>query len=325
MKKIYVILAAALTTACTANKVDGPAEWETETITVADSSDYSHVSVNIQLPLANDSAMTAMRNTLISIAAGDLRSNYNNNEDFIAQSKMTYKPFEGDTTDAKAVITHGIGQLMSIFDAMSKYTAEEEARLQKEEERVKKLKAQTDSVIDPEDTLVCSYPAPGEHWTYEEKGVLTDTTATYATFCFSGYCENSTAAHPYSSCGAGDITLRRSDGKWITKFFVDGAEDKMQPLLLAGMVRYFRDDCEDKSVNEKNVRSTMQLCDVHGNPVKNIPLPTIWRPVPKKDGLCLIYAQYEVASYAAGMPAFIIPYEDVMPYLTPEAQELLRQ
>ena len=314
MKKIYVILAAALVTACSANKVDGPAEWETETVTVADSSDYSHVSVSIQLPLANDSAMTAMRNTLIGIAASDLRGNYNNNEDFIAQSNMTYKPFEGDTTDAKAVITHGIGQLMSIFDAMSKYTAEEDARLQK-----------PDSVIDPEDTLVCSYPVPGEHWTYEEKCTLVDTTATYATFSFTGYIENSTATHPYSSCGAGDITLRRSDGKWITKFFVDGAEEKMQPLLLAGMVRYFRDDCEDKSVNEKNVRSMMLLCDEHGNPVKNIPLPTIWRPVPKKEGLCLVYAQYEVAPYAAGMPAFIIPYEDVMPYLTPEAQELLRQ
>ncbi len=314
MKKFSVILAAALVTACSANKVDGPAEWETETVTVADSSDYSHVSASIQLPLANDSAMTAMRNTLISIAAGDLRGNYEGNEDFIAQSKMTYKPFEGDTTDAHAVITYNVQQLKSLFDAMSKYTAEEDARLQK-----------LDSINDPNDSIVSNYPAPGEHWTYEEKCTLVDTTATYATFSFTGYIENSTAAHPYSSCGAGDITLRRSDGKWITKFFVDGAEEKMQPLLLAGMVRYFRDDCEDKSVNEKNVRSMMLLCDVNGNPVKNIPLPSIWRPVPKKDGLCLVYAQYEVAPYAAGMPAFIIPYEDVMPYLTPEAQELLRQ
>lgn len=325
MKKIYVIIAAALATACSANKVDGPAEWETETVTVADSSDYSHVSASIQLPLANDSAMTAMRNTLISIAANDLRGNYEGNEDFIAQSKMTYKPFEGDTTDVHAVLTYNVQQLKSLFDAMSKYTAEEDARLQKEEERVKKLKEQSDSLDNPEDTMVYSYPAPGEHWTYEEKCTLVDTTATYATFSFTGYIENSRAAHPYSSCGAGDITLRRSDGKWITKFFVDDAEEKMQPLLLAGMVRYFRDDCEDKSVNEKNVRSMMLLCDVHGNPVKNIPLPTVWRPVPKKDGLCLVYAQYEVAPYAAGMPAFIIPYEDVMPYLTQEAQDLLRQ
>ncbi len=317
-RKIYVIAAAvtALATACTSQKggADAPAEWETETINVADSTDYAYVSASIQLPLANDSAMTAMRNTLISIAARDFRSNYNNQEDVVEQLKMPYKPFEGDTTDAQAVLTHNVKQLTALYDAMSKSTMEEDKKMM-EEQQNDSLAATTDesdSEMQP------------EHWTYEEKCTLEDTTATYAAFNFSGFIYNSRAAHPYSSCGAGDITLRRSDGKWIRKFFVDGAEEKMQSLLVAGMVRYFHDDCELKEVNAKNVFNWL-LSDEHGNAVKRIPLPTIWLPFPKDNGICLVYAQYEIAAYAAGMPAFVIPLKDVEPYLTEEAAALLRQ
>ena len=35
------------------------------------------------------------------------------------------------------------------------------------------------------------------------------------------------------------------------------------------------------------------------------------------------YQQYEIASYAAGMPEFTIPFEDLFPYLTPEAKALV--
>ncbi len=314
-RKIYVIAAAvaALATACTSQKgsADAPAEWETETINVADSTDYAHVSASIQLPLASDSAMTAMRNTLISIAVNDLRGNYNDQEDFISQKKMGYKPFEGDTTDAQAVLTYNVKQLTALYDAMSKSTMEEYKKMMEEQ--------QNDSLAATDESDSEMKP---EHWTYEEKCTLEDTTATYAAFNFSGFIYNSSAAHPYSSCGAGDITLRRSDGKWIRKFFVDGAEEKMQPLLVAGMVHYFHDDCEQKEVNAKNVFDQL-LSDDHGNTVKRIPLPTIWIPFPKDNGICLVYAQYEIAPYAAGMPAFVIPYKDVMPYLTEEAAALL--
>ena len=53
-----------------------------------------------------------------------------------------------------------------------------------------------------------------------------------------------------------------------------------------------------------------------------IPLPA-WTPYPTADGLCFVYQQYEIASYADGMPAFTLPFDEVQPYLTPEARAIL--
>ena len=53
-----------------------------------------------------------------------------------------------------------------------------------------------------------------------------------------------------------------------------------------------------------------------------IPLPT-WQPFPSKDGLVFTYQQYEIAPYAAGMPAFTIPYEDIAPYVLVEVRPIL--
>lgn len=46
-------------------------------------------------------------------------------------------------------------------------------------------------------------------------------------------------------------------------------------------------------------------------------------PVYVKDGLSIIYQQYEVAPYAAGMPSCILPYETVKPLLSVTGQLLL--
>ena len=53
-----------------------------------------------------------------------------------------------------------------------------------------------------------------------------------------------------------------------------------------------------------------------------IPLPS-WQPFPSKDGLVFTYQQYEIAPYAAGMPAFTIPYEDIAPYVLVEVRPIL--
>ena len=53
-----------------------------------------------------------------------------------------------------------------------------------------------------------------------------------------------------------------------------------------------------------------------------VPFPA-WTPYPDEDGLVFTDQQYEIAAYAAGMPNFTIPYEDILPYLTPEAKRLI--
>jgi hypothetical protein len=53
-----------------------------------------------------------------------------------------------------------------------------------------------------------------------------------------------------------------------------------------------------------------------------IPLPA-WTPYPTAEGLCFVYQQYEIASYADGMPAFTVPYAEIKPWLTAEAKSVL--
>lgn len=314
-----MLTAALLTTACTSQKeAEGPAEWETEKITVADSSEYAHVSVEAELPLAKDSAMTAMRNTLISLIAKDIRDTYNDNEDEIQQLHMPYKTFEGDTTDAKAVFAYNLSQLNKFYTAMTKAERVEYDKFRQEE-----AAADTTGQTDPDSVAV---PDPSFR-TYEQTCEFdtTHTTSKAAVFELYAYLNNSEAAHPYSSLGAGHVTLRRSDGKWINQFLVDGAEDKMQSLLLDGMVRFFSDACRDESINRKTVYSQLLLCDKDGNETKHIPLPQWPLLFDKDDGLIFMYKQYEVAPYAAGMPEFTIPLQDVMPYLTEDAKSLLAE
>jgi hypothetical protein len=35
-----------------------------------------------------------------------------------------------------------------------------------------------------------------------------------------------------------------------------------------------------------------------------------------------VYQQYEIASYAVGMPSFTVAYDKLLPYLTPEARKV---
>ena len=42
--------------------------------------------------------------------------------------------------------------------------------------------------------------------------------------------------------------------------------------------------------------------------------------MPTADGLKFIYQQYEVTAYVDGMPEFTLTYDEVAPYLLPEAK-----
>lgn len=58
--------------------------------------------------------------------------------------------------------------------------------------------------------------------------------------------------------------------------------------------------------------------------VKHIPMPAT-PPYMMEDGIVLIYQQYEIASYAMGMPCDTIPYKVIKPYLTEETQQLINE
>lgn len=114
--------------------------------------------------------------------------------------------------------------------------------------------------------------------------------------------------------GQGDICFDRETGERI-KILKDDVADAMQPLLVKGLISYFSDYGEQ--MTEESLMEHLMLWET-----TQIPLPG-WDPRPSADGLSFTYQQYEIASYADGMPNFTIPYEDVAPYLTPQAKKVL--
>jgi hypothetical protein len=108
-------------------------------------------------------------------------------------------------------------------------------------------------------------------------------------------------------------TFNKEDGKQLTWDIVRSDSQSQLRDILCGMLKdYF------------NVKNDGELMDcLQGvDDVATIPLPTT-PPYMTLEGFTLIYQQYEIASYAAGMPSDVIPYEQMKGCLTEYAQELI--
>ena len=140
-------------------------------------------------------------------------------------------------------------------------------------------------------------------------------------------------AHGYN-LGSG-ITFGKNDGRRIgyeseydrtaEKFVVKNQtlfrtmeDPKLQAMLKEGVRSYFAEFSEDPLTEEELSEQLNGVDDIN-----KIPLPQ-YAPYFSERGLEFIYQQYEIASYAVGMPSFCIPYDKVLPYLTKEAAELIK-
>ena len=95
-------------------------------------------------------------------------------------------------------------------------------------------------------------------------------------------------------------------------------DPKLQAMLKEGVRSYFAEFSEDPLTEEELSEQLNGVDDIN-----KIPLPQ-YAPYFSERGLEFIYQQYEIASYAVGMPSFCIPYDKVLPYLTKEAAELIK-
>lgn len=121
------------------------------------------------------------------------------------------------------------------------------------------------------------------------------------------------SAHPGSAQTG--ITFRKSDGRRIDwSMFTGKYEEGFQRLIKGGLMQYF--DVE----TEKELREQLQVSTEYGT---NIPLPNLCPPIFTRHGIQFIYGEYEIASYAAGMPHFTIPYADIKSYMNASAQKLI--
>lgn len=99
----------------------------------------------------------------------------------------------------------------------------------------------------------------------------------------------------------------------------DTSSKEFMKLVKEGLYDYFSD-------SGNKITTDTQLAEmllVEGG-VSQLPLP-VNTPWLTEEGVVFCYQQYEIAPYAAGMPAFVIPYEKIRPFLTDEALTILKQ
>ena len=110
--------------------------------------------------------------------------------------------------------------------------------------------------------------------------------------------------------GEGPVVFSKKDGSRLTTAIDTSNVVAIQPLLKEGLNTYFFE--ESGASKEDDLFDYLLLND------SIIPLP-VYIPYPDGDSLVFVYQQYEIAAYAAGMPAFKLPISKVKPYLTPQA------
>jgi hypothetical protein len=133
----------------------------------------------------------------------------------------------------------------------------------------------------------------------------------YRTFDYGG------GAHGYTT----DVgfTFRKSDGKQI-KLVKDTDSPKLAKLIKEGVKHFFAGG-PDKTMTDEEVLEFLFAEEVEA--LNNLPLPGN-SPYLTDTGVVFLYTQYEIAPYSSGIITFEVPFADILPFLTPEAKELIQ-
>jgi hypothetical protein len=266
----------------------------TRSYSYVDSAALTDLTFELELPESTQGTVGEIRKGLIDIMDSRLA--------FIGsyEGERLFPRYDGNLTDTDALIDYYRSNALKSLSANATSDFEE---------RAKYIMEDPDYTDEERADILNSYPG------YEYDFSLTKEyeTPRYVVFSSIDYIYLG-GAHG-GVTGEGSVTFDKRNGLQFTEFFKEDALEPMQPLLLKGLTEYFSDN--DGTVTEDNVREFLFLDS------DTIPFP-VWIPAPTADGLCLTYQQYEIAAYAMGMPSFILPYEDVKPYLTPEAIDLLK-
>ena len=126
------------------------------------------------------------------------------------------------------------------------------------------------------------------------------------TFFYNSY-ENGGGAHG-GAVGSG-MTFRKSDGRRIDWDLFTTV--KMQSIIRNGLKEYFEVKTDDELAGCLTLNDSFIL-----------PMP-VTPPLFGKDGIIVTYQQYEIASYAAGMPSFVIPYKKAKDMMNNTGKKLI--
>lgn len=263
--------------------------FRTETREFDQSSDHASLTLAVTLPVATTPGAAVMRQTLVDVMDQALSriESYDGKRDF--------PRFEGDLDDSEALFSYYEQQGLASLERKAKAFADERAEGIRESTTL--TEAEKEQYI--ADT-------PGYEYSLNlDKVYETDRIAVFRSqdFLYLG------GAHG-GIVGEGPMTFDKQSGMRLRSFFEAGCEEQMQSLLRQGLEEYFEIRMEAAGTRlEDHLFLSGDL----------IPLPK-WAPEPCKEGLTFIYQQYEIAAYVDGMPEFTLPYEDVAPFLLPEAK-----
>lgn len=104
-------------------------------------------------------------------------------------------------------------------------------------------------------------------------------------------------------------TFRKSDGRRIDWDLFSTV--KMQSIIRDGLKEYFEVKTDDELAGCLTLNDSFIL-----------PMP-VTPPLFGKDGIIVTYQQYEIASYAAGMPSFVIPYKKAKDMMNNTGKKLI--
>ena len=268
-------------------------DLKTEILKDEDSTAHASLSIKAELPLPGQGAAAdRIRTALIEVMDEQLSHIGTYEEDRL------FPAFEGDTNDSAALLKYDRDKAL---EAIGKLSQEDY------DERVESIE-ENDGLTDAERAEILA-DMPG--WEYSFSLLKTRETDSYVVFLSEDYVYLG-GAHG-GITGRGGLTFDKENGRLVEHFLDPACLDAIQPLLRKGLTDYFSDT--DAEVTPEELDNYLFLES------GIIPFPA-WTPFPSDDGLVFTYQQYEIAAFAAGMPNFTIPYDDLLPYLTPEAKKL---
>lgn len=284
-------LAALLLTAVSCDYGDG--RMETELYHWADSTACAYMTMDAELPSGTGKVAERVRGALAGVI-DDIMGHITSYE-----NERFFPPYEGETSDIRAMLDYYRDGAFGVISELSQEDADQRATY---------IIENKDYTDEEKEFYLASFP----RWGYEFGLRKSDETDRYVVFTSMDYIYMG-GAHG-GVTGAGCLTFSKKDGSRVTGFVDASSAAEMQPLMIKGLLGYYAEAGYDTTWDE--------LKDGLFIEEGFLPLPK-WPLYPTDEGLGFIYQQYEIASYAEGMPSFVVPYADIEPFLTPEAKDLL--
>ena len=292
MIKIFAIgLAVMAAVAC---RPSGGKDLKTETLNYEESAAHADLSIKVELPVVGQGAVAErIRAALVEVMDEQL-SHIGSYEE-----ERMFPAYEGDRDKTDLLLDYYRGKALETIGKLSQ---------EDYDERVLSIE-ENDGLTDGQRKEILA-DMPG--WEYDFNLLKERETDKYVVFLSEDYVYLG-GAHG-GIIGRGGLTFDKKDGLLVEKILDPACLDEIQPLLRKGLTQYF--NAEDMEMTPEELDNVLFL------ETGVVPFPA-WTPYPSEDGLVFTYQQYEIAAYAAGMPNFTIPYDDIRPYMTPEAKALV--